>query len=85
MLLRCLLFLVCLISALSQESRKANPRVPATKPPEVVSKKGAPFTWWATYIAPGKPELTQSRPVGFFEREDNTSARAGAVGMMQIS
>ena len=42
MLLRCLLFLVCLISAhlsLSQESAKANPRVPTTKPPVVVSKK----------------------------------------------
>ena len=39
MLSRCLLFLSCLISAhlsLSQESGK--PRVPATKPPAVVSK-----------------------------------------------
>jgi len=39
MLLRCLFFLVCLISAhlsLSQELSK--PRIPATKPPAVVSK-----------------------------------------------
>ncbi|SRR6266849_8310800 len=42
MLLRFLL-VVCLISAhlsLSQESGKAKPRVPVTKPPEVVSKAG---------------------------------------------
>ena|SRR5437868_6354117 len=42
MLLR-FLFLVCLISAhlcLSQESGKAKPRVPVTKPPEVVSEAG---------------------------------------------
>jgi hypothetical protein len=41
MLLRCLLFLVCLISAqlsLGQESGKANPRVPVPTPPELVSK-----------------------------------------------
>jgi hypothetical protein len=41
MLLRCLLFLVCLISShlsLSQESGKADPRVPAIKPPVAVSK-----------------------------------------------
>ncbi len=43
MLLRCLFFLACLISAdlsLSQESGKENPRVPVAKPPEVVSKGG---------------------------------------------
>ncbi len=46
MFLRCLLFLVCLISAhlsLSQESHKANSRVPATKPSAVVSKGGTVY------------------------------------------
>ena len=46
MLLRCLLFLVCLTSALlslSQESGKANPRVPAAKPLAVVSKGGTVY------------------------------------------
>jgi hypothetical protein len=46
MLLRCLFFLVCLISAhlsLSQESGKAKSRVPVTNPPEVVSKGGVVY------------------------------------------
>jgi polysaccharide biosynthesis/export protein len=46
MLLCRLFFLACLISAhlsLSQESGKANPRVPVTKPPEVASKGGTVY------------------------------------------
>ena len=56
MSLRCLFLLVCLFSAhlsLSQESGKANPRIPVTEPPKVVSKGGIVYVVGDVHKATG--------------------------------